>query len=164
MADLKYMLFANSRLMHVAVAEAWVTAHGNNDTDDVHDAFASTTDAELADECWKGWGLGGERDEDSAPSSLFYMDELTEAFAEVRETYAKKAASALKAEDLVVVRSDTGDGGWSLHTPQAIADAKAQDDLPLVLTYGEAAWDEATETWSRPNAEDYAKALKIANE
>ncbi len=34
----------------------------------------------------------------------------------------------MKTYGLVLVRSDEGDGGWSLHTPEQIADAKAHNE------------------------------------
>jgi hypothetical protein len=64
---------------------------------------------------------------------------------------------------LVLVRSTTGDGGWSLHTPEAIAEADANDDLPEVLLSGPAEWDNGAEDWNRPNADDCAAAMAKIN-
>jgi hypothetical protein len=63
---------------------------------------------------------------------------------------------------LCLLRSDTGDGGWSLHTPEQIADADTNDDVPECLLAGPAEWD--GDEWSRPNAEDIATALDRAQQ
>lgn len=59
---------------------------------------------------------------------------------------------------LVLLRSDAGDGGWSLHTPEQIADADANDEAPEVLLSGPAQWDAEAYDWNRPNAADCAAA------
>ena len=64
--------------------------------------------------------------------------------------------------EFILVRSDTGDGGWSLHTLEAVADADANDDVPAAILYGKAEWDEAANTWTRPNHLDYAYASMLA--
>lgn len=70
----------------------------------------------------------------------------------------------LTARDLVLVRSDTGDGGWSLHTKAEVADAEAHSDAPAILVSGDAYnVADTRDGWSRPNAYDYAEALRIAN-
>lgn len=60
--------------------------------------------------------------------------------------------------DLEVVRSDAGDGGWSIHI-------RGETEY---LTSGTAEripeTDEAYASWNRPNAEDLAWALRVANE
>lgn len=60
---------------------------------------------------------------------------------------------------LCLLRSDVGDGGWSLHTTDQIADSDASGEPPEVLLSGPAQWDEASEDWSRPNTEDVAAAM-----
>lgn len=60
------------------------------------------------------------------------------------------------ASDLVLCRSDTGDGGWSLHAPDADDEDVASGDAPAIIS-GTAERDSAGE-WSRPTAEDYALA------
>ena len=60
---------------------------------------------------------------------------------------------------LCLLRSDAGDGGWSLHTAEQIADADANDEAPEVLCSGPAEWDTEADDWSRPNAADIAEAL-----
>lgn len=58
--------------------------------------------------------------------------------------------------DLILCRSDAGDGGWSLHphgtTDEAIASGDAR-----ILASGDA--EMVGGEWSRPNAEDYAEAV-----
>ena len=57
--------------------------------------------------------------------------------------------------DLVLVRSDTGDGGWSLHPAGSTDEQIASGDAP-VLVSGTAQWVDGD--WDRPNAQDYARA------
>ena len=69
--------------------------------------------------------------------------------------------------DLVLVRSDTGDGGWSLHTRAQIEEAERLDDVPEMILSGPSAWTSETEDarghWSRPDNADYDEALSILN-
>lgn len=58
-------------------------------------------------------------------------------------------------EDLVLLRSDEGDGAWSLHPPGT----DFHEDRVIVLASGEANWVEDWDGWDRPNAADYAAAL-----
>lgn len=62
--------------------------------------------------------------------------------------------------DLELVRSDTGDGGWSLHAPEL----DDEDGQSPVLVSGEAEWDETANhgygDWNRPNQGDYDEAQK----
>ena len=53
-----------------------------------------------------------------------------------------------------LVRSDTGDGGWSLHDPDP-----TNPDGWAPLHRGPAGWNERTETWDRPNENDILVAL-----
>ena len=87
-------LYGTSRQAHLAVAEEWLSAGsrasaalvcmhefgycraGWNGRDAILEALASYTDAELAAECAKGWGM----DE----TEWFSETELAEAFCEVR--------------------------------------------------------------------------------
>ena len=59
--------------------------------------------------------------------------------------------------DLVLVRSDSGDGGWSLHPAGSTDDQIASGDAPY-LASGPARWDDDEGDWDRPNASDYAAA------
>ena len=58
----------------------------------------------------------------------------------------------------ILCRSDTGDGGWSLHRPDATDEDIATGDAPALVS-GTADWDGSK--WSRPNAEDYAAAAIV---
>ncbi len=58
---------------------------------------------------------------------------------------------------LQVVRSDWGDGGWSLHPAEATDEAIAEGAAPTLLT-GDAVW--IGDDWSRPNTADYVRALQ----
>lgn len=59
------------------------------------------------------------------------------------------------ASHLVLIRSDTGDGGWSLHH-KSMEDA---DGVPTrVLVSGSSDLDVTMDAWMRPNDEDYAAA------
>ena len=60
-------------------------------------------------------------------------------------------------DKLEVVRSDRGDGGWSLHPAGYSDEEYAAGNVP-VLTSGTASQDEAG-VWSRPNKADYTEAL-----
>ena len=57
--------------------------------------------------------------------------------------------------DLVLCRSDCGDGGWSLHPAGSTDEQIASGDAP-VLVSGTAQWVDGD--WDRPNAQDYARA------
>ena len=57
--------------------------------------------------------------------------------------------------DLVLCRSDCGDGGWSLHPAGSTDEQIASGDAP-VLVSGTAQWGDGD--WDRPNAQDYASA------
>ena len=59
--------------------------------------------------------------------------------------------------DLVLCRSDCGDGGWSLHPAGSTDEQIASGDAP-VLVSGTAQWDDDEGDWDRPNAQDYARA------
>jgi hypothetical protein len=66
----------------------------------------------------------------------------------------------LTAADLILVRSDTGDGGWSLHTKEQIEMAEP-DESPCSLISGPSPMYGGE--WARPDARDYERALRIAN-
>lgn len=65
---------------------------------------------------------------------------------------------AIDSGKLVLVRSDRGDGGWSLHAPGSTDEDIATGDAPALLT-GASRRDKAGQ-WLRPNARDYAAALR----
>jgi hypothetical protein len=69
-------LYANSRQFHDAIAEAYMTAGGNNDADDVREFFREFADETLADEAADHWDLNSLPDYEHA--------ELIEALARLR--------------------------------------------------------------------------------
>jgi len=58
----------------------------------------------------------------------------------------------------ILCRSDTGDGGWSLHPPGTTDEEIAEGDA-AILACGEADWDAEKGDWNRPNYEDYWQAF-----
>lgn len=73
-------------------------------------------------------------------------------------TYANIDSKVVAVDDLVLCRSDTGDGGWSLHAPGSTDEQIASGDEPY-LASGSAEWGER-DGWSRPNYDDYQAAIK----
>jgi hypothetical protein len=67
----------------------------------------------------------------------------------------------LTAADLILIRSDTGDGGWSLHTKEQI-ELCEPDESPCSLISGPSPKN-VDGDWIRPTPGDYAQALRIAN-
>ena len=65
-------------------------------------------------------------------------------------------------DDLILCRSDGGDGGWSLHPAGSTDEQIASGDAP-VLVSGPAQWDDDEGYWDRPNAQDYAEAVTSAS-
>lgn len=61
-------------------------------------------------------------------------------------------------DKFILVRSDMGDGGWSLHAPGATdEDIATGDAAPLVTGVSRKRAGE----WLRPNARDYADAATV---
>lgn len=58
-------------------------------------------------------------------------------------------------DDFVVVRSDRGDGGWSIHPP-GTTDKQIAEGLAPVLLSGTARW--LGKSWSRPKGADFRAA------
>lgn len=73
--------------------------------------------------------------------------------------YMNSDGATVSEDDLILCRSDGGDGGWSLHAPDATDEQIASGDEPP-LACGPADMDEDTGYWSRPNCEDYQAAFK----
>lgn len=65
--------------------------------------------------------------------------------------------------NLILCRSDCGDGGWSLHAPPS-PEFDIDEDGPDLLIHGPAEWDSAAGAWDRPNADDYARAHSVLAE
>lgn len=70
--------------------------------------------------------------------------------------YLQVESSSGNSECLMLLRSDQGDGGWSLH-PRT--DADAEPDAMEVLVSGTANWDDDRDEWDRPNEADIRTAL-----
>lgn len=65
------------------------------------------------------------------------------------------------SNELVLCRSDAGDGGWSLHAPRSTDEEIASGAAPYLVSGP--AGKNATGGWSRPNEADYqAAAEKLA--
>lgn len=60
--------------------------------------------------------------------------------------------------ELVLCRSDKGDGGWSLHAPGSTDEQIASGDAPY-LTCGDAEYDGYC--WTAPTPLDYAEARAV---
>lgn len=74
------------------------------------------------------------------------------------EEMGEEIAPEYTADDLVLCRSDRGDGGWSLHAPGSTDEAIASGDAPPLVS-GEAEWDDEAGDWNRPDEDDYRQAL-----
>ena len=66
----------------------------------------------------------------------------------------------MKTYELVLCRSDRGDGGWSLHSPGATDEDVASGDAPP-LSSGTAKWDEIAGDWDRPDQRDYDTTFEL---
>ena len=64
-------------------------------------------------------------------------------------------------DPFVLCRSDTGDGGWSLHAPGSTDEQIAEGDAPPFVS-GPSDW-QAEDGWTRPNADDYCQAIQAYN-
>jgi hypothetical protein len=62
----------------------------------------------------------------------------------------------------VICRSDSGDGGWSLHQPGATDAEIGNGDAPCLVS-GPAEWDDDKGEWNRPNEADYRAAAEAYN-
>lgn len=62
------------------------------------------------------------------------------------------------AADMVLCRSDAGDGGWSLHAPGATDEEIAVGDAPIILD-GEA--ELIGDQWTAPTEADYAEGFRL---
>lgn len=66
----------------------------------------------------------------------------------------------VRNSDLELIRSDAGDGGWSLH----LRDAEDEDGIPLFIAASGPSGTGADGEWLRPNADDYAEARRVAED
>lgn len=124
----------------------------------------------LADECDEKYEAAiACLEEDDIAGARTHLEQAARLESEGGD--ASHARSAIKALDaniaLELVRSDMGDGGWSLHAHRTDVD---ESDDPVaawpMVACGEAAWVETDGDWigdwSRPNEDDYAVALGAA--
>jgi hypothetical protein len=141
-------LFRTASAMCDAIASEWLTAGGGNTAADVANVLATTTDEALAAEVIEGWNLSEEigHDETWMEARGIDADDIEAAFARIRDG----------GSDLVLVRSDEGDGGWSLHAAGATDEEIAEGDAPALMT-GTAGRDDAGE-WDAPRPHHYAAA------
>ena len=58
---------------------------------------------------------------------------------------------------LLLVRSDAGDGGWSIHAPGTTLDGIREGEG--LLLSGTATWDAERDAWSAPTPADYIAAM-----
>ncbi len=68
----------------------------------------------------------------------------------------------MTARSLILVRSDAGDGGWSLHPAGSTNEQIAEGEAPI-LASGTATWDTGLREWDRPNEADYLAAERAAS-
>ena len=153
--------YGTSQRMHRACAQQFLCGSGKINRSDMLGALAASTDAALAKECWDGWDLGNERlhEDDKPGDDVWDLDELTEAFADVRKAFDHyfPPPAIYTIDELYVVRSDEGDGGWSIHANGT----EDEDGLAPVITCGGA--DMIDGEWSRPTKADLADALARIN-
>jgi len=60
--------------------------------------------------------------------------------------------------DFEVLRSDQGDGGWSIHWKH---DEPDENGLRPVLLSGPSSFDAERGDWARPTHEDFADAIEV---
>ncbi len=65
----------------------------------------------------------------------------------------------MRLPKFVLCRSDQGDGGWSLHQPNADDESIANGEYPPLVS-GTAEWNEIQQHWDRPNIADYQAAVR----
>jgi hypothetical protein len=81
------MLYRNSREMHVAIAEEWLSAGGRNHRDDMFADLGRVTDGDLADDAIANWDANDQGGEDAEPSEHFDREELVAAFRSIRANF-----------------------------------------------------------------------------
>jgi hypothetical protein len=84
-------LYPNSRSMHEAIAESYLSADGNNGREDMLRFLAEQTDEEMAQEVKEQW-FSGELDdedgnEDRSGNDDFDPDDMAKAFATIRREF-----------------------------------------------------------------------------
>lgn len=84
--------------------------------------------------------------------------------AEARRANGRKGGRpAINVPALLVIRSDGGDGGWSIHPDVEPGPDVDRDDFERympVLASGEATWRDDIDQWSRPVQADFDAAIR----
>ena len=66
---------------------------------------------------------------------------------------------------ITMVRSDAGDGGWSLHDQTVLDDGEEYTGSDILLTGTARRIEDMGESWwSRPNKDDWAEAERVRQE
>lgn len=68
----------------------------------------------------------------------------------------------MTADDFILVRSDAGDGGWSLHAAGSTDEDIAAGEAPAIASGPSEA--DADGGWTRPNRADFARAAAAVRE
>lgn len=84
---------------------------------------------------------------------------LLQAADEIERLRAENERLKMNKLNFVLCRSDTGDGGWSLHAPGSTDEEIGSGDAPYLVS-GPAGWDEEKGDWSRPDEADYRAAAE----
>ena len=88
-----------------------------------------------------------------------YVTSPRMAHARIEQHHAHMAHAHMDQEPIgicILVRSDAGDGAWSLHAP-GTNDHEIADESAPPLVSGEASWRNGQ--WSRPDERDYDRAV-----
>lgn len=64
----------------------------------------------------------------------------------------------ISKSDLYLIRSDEGNGGWSLH----LKGTTDYEDIAPTLASGVSVWCDDTNDWSDPTPTDYQEAIEEA--
>jgi hypothetical protein len=81
------MLYRNSRDMHIAIAEEWLSAGGRNTRDEMLADLPGISDSDLADEAIANWDANDMHRPDGEPPQRFDRDELIAAFVDIRANF-----------------------------------------------------------------------------
>jgi hypothetical protein len=84
-------LYGNRAMVLNAIAGEWMHAGGANTADDIREALATTSDADLAAECIDAWKLDESDDADELSAMErddWTAEDLAAAFARQREEFA----------------------------------------------------------------------------
>jgi hypothetical protein len=79
--EFQSMLYRTEREMHIAIAESYLSAGGNNDNETMLKFLAEMSDTDLANDAIENWELKDNPD--------FNTDELVAAMADIRNNFAE---------------------------------------------------------------------------